>query len=171
MWELDHKEGWALKNWCFWTVVLEKTFESPLDCKEIQPVNPNGNSPWIFIGRTDAEAKAPILGLCDVKSQLFGKNFDAGKDWKQDEKGMTEVEMVGWHHQLDGHEFEQLWEMVKDREACHAAFHGVAKIRTWLTDSTTTTTMYFSVWDFSGTVYSCCQPQGKTQTFRSSYRQ
>ena len=107
MWELDHKESWAQKNWCFQTVVLEKTLESPLDCKEIKPVSPKGNQPWMFIGRTDAEAEAPIVWLPDVKSWLNGKNFDAGKDWGQEEKGATEDEMVGWHHQLNGHEFEQ----------------------------------------------------------------
>ena len=107
MWELDHKEGWALKNWCFWTVVLEKTPESPLDCKEIKPVHPKGNQPWIFIGRTDATAEAPILWPPDVKSQLNGKDPDAGKDWSQEDKGATEDEMVGWHHQLNGPKFEQ----------------------------------------------------------------
>ena len=95
MWELDHKEGGALKNWCFWTVVLEKTLESPLDCKEIQPVNPKGNQHWIFIGRTDAEAEAPILWQPDVKSRLIGKECDAGKDRRQEYKGMTEDQMVG----------------------------------------------------------------------------
>ena len=106
MWELGYKESWALKNWCFWTVVLEKTLESPLDCKEIQPVHPKGNQSWVFIGRTDAEAETPILWPPDVKNWLTRKNPDAGKDWRREEKGMTEDEMVGWHHQLDGHEFE-----------------------------------------------------------------
>ena len=100
MWELNHKEGWTLKNWCFQTV------ESPLDCKEIKPVNPTGNQPWLFTGISDAEA--PILWPPDMKSQLFGKDPDAGKDWRQEEKGTTEDEMVGWHHWLDGHEFEQI---------------------------------------------------------------
>ena len=108
MWELDHNEGWMPKNCCFWTVVLEKTLESPLDCKEIQPVNPKGNQSWIFIGRTDAEAEAPILWPPDAKSQLIGKGPDAWKDWRHEEKGMTEDEMVGWHHQLNGLEFEQI---------------------------------------------------------------
>ena len=107
MWELDHKESWAPKNWCFWTVVLEKTLESPLDCKEIQSVHPKGNQSWIVIGRTDAEAEAPMLWLSDVKNWLIGKDPDVGKDWRREEKGTTEDEMVGWHHQLDGHEFEQ----------------------------------------------------------------
>ena len=105
MWELDHKEGWAPKNWCFWTVVLEKTFESPLDCKEIRPVNPEGNQPLIFIGRT--AAKAPVLWPPDMKSRLIEKDLDAGKDSRQKEKRATENEMVGWHHRLNGHEFEQ----------------------------------------------------------------
>ena len=107
MWELDHKEGWALKNWCFWTVVLEKSLESPLDCKEIKPVNPKGDQSWIFIRRTDAEAQTPILWPPDTNSQLIGKDPDAGKDWGQEEKRTTEDEMVGWHHRLSGHEFEQ----------------------------------------------------------------
>ena len=104
MWGFDHKEGWAPKNWCFHTVVLEKTLESPLDCKEIKPVNPKGNQSWIFIGRTDAEAA--ILQLPDVKSWLIGKDHDVGKDWRQ-EKGTTKDEMVGWHQRVNGHEFEQ----------------------------------------------------------------
>ena len=107
MWELDHKESWALKNWCFWTVVLEKTLESHWDCKEIQPVNPKGNQSWIFIGRTDAEAETPILWPPDVKNWLIGKDPDTGKDRRREEKGTTEDEMVGRHHQLNGHEFEQ----------------------------------------------------------------
>ena len=106
MWELDHKESWALKNWCFWTVVLVKTHESPLYCKEIQPVHPKGNQSWIFIGRTDAEAEAPVFWPPDVKNWLTGKDPDAGKDWRREEKGMTEDEIFGWHHQLNGHEFE-----------------------------------------------------------------
>ena len=97
MWDLDHKEGWAPKNWCFWTVMLEKTLESPLDCKEIQLVNPKGNQTWISIGRTDAEAEIPILWPPDAKSQLIRKDFDVGKDWRQD-KGTTEDETGGWHH-------------------------------------------------------------------------
>ena len=98
MWDVDYKERWALKNWCFWTVVLEKTLESPLDCKEIQPVHPKGNQSFIFIGRTDAEAETPILWPHDTKNWLIGKDPDAVKDWRQEEKGMTEDEMVGWHH-------------------------------------------------------------------------
>ena len=106
MWELDHKKSRAPKNWCFWTVVLEKTLESPLDCKQTKPVNPKGNQSWIFIGKTVAEAEAQILWPLDVESQLTRKDPDAGKDWGQ-EKGTTEDEMVGWHHRLNGHEFEQ----------------------------------------------------------------
>ena len=106
IWHLDHKEGWALKNWCFQTEVLEKTLESPLDFKEIKPVHPKGNQSWIFIGRTDAEAEAPILWPPEAKSWLICKVTDTRKDWRQEEKRMTEDEMVGWHHQLDGHEFE-----------------------------------------------------------------
>ena len=105
MWELDQKEGLVLKNWCFWTVVLEKTLERHLYCKETQPVNPKGNQSWIFIGRTDAEAEAPILWSPQVKNWLIGKDPDAVKDWRQ-KKGMTEDEMVWWPHWLDGHEFE-----------------------------------------------------------------
>ena len=107
MWEFDHKEGWESKNWCFWTVVLKKTLESPLDCKEIQPVNPKGNQSWLFIGRTDAEAEALIPWPPDAKSWLIAKDSDAGKDWRQEEKGAVEDEMFGWHHRLDGHESEQ----------------------------------------------------------------
>ena len=102
IWESDHKESWALKNWCFWTVVLEKTPESSLDCKEIQWVHPKGNQSWIFIGRTDAEVETPVLRPPDAKNWLAGKDTDAGKDWCQEEKGMTEDEMVGWHHWLNG---------------------------------------------------------------------
>ena len=126
MQELDHKESWAPKNWYFWTVGLEKTLESSMDCKEIKPVNPKGNEPWIFIGRTDAETQVPTLWPPDAKSWLIGKNLEAEKVWRQ-EKGVTEDEMVEWHHWLSGHEFEQTPEMVKDREAWRAAVHGVAK--------------------------------------------
>ena len=106
MWELDCEESWAPKNWCFWTVVLEKTPESPLDCKEIQPVHPKGNQSWVFIGRTDGKAETPILWPPDAKSWLTVKDLDAERDWAQEEKGTTEDEMVGWHHRPDGHEFE-----------------------------------------------------------------
>ena len=106
MWELDCEESWAPKNWCFWTVVLEKTLESPLDWKEIQTVHPKGDQSWVFIGRTDAEAETPILWPPEVKSWLTGKDPDAGRDWGQEEKGTTADEMAGWHHRVDGHEFE-----------------------------------------------------------------
>ena len=106
MWELDYKESWALKNWYFWTVVLEKTLESPLDGKEIQPVFPKGNQSWMLIGRTVAEAETLILWPPDAKNQLIWKDPDAGKNWRPEEKGVTEGEMVGWHHQLNGHEFQ-----------------------------------------------------------------
>ena len=106
MWELDSKESWVLKNGCFWIVVLEKTLESPLKCKEIELVHPKGDQSWIFIGRTDTEAETPILWPPNAKNWLIGKDPDAEKDWGQEKKGTTEDEMVGWHHQLDGHEFE-----------------------------------------------------------------
>ena len=106
MWELDYKESWAPKSWCFWSVVLEKTLESPLDCKEIKPVYPKGKQSQILIGRTDAETETPIFWPPDAKNWLIGKDCDAGKDWRWQEKGMTEDEMVGWHHWLNGHEFE-----------------------------------------------------------------
>ena len=107
IWESDYKESWALKNWCFCTVVLENTLESPLDYKEIQPVHPKGNQSWIFIGRTDSETEAPILWPPDVKNQFVGKDPDAGKDWRQEKRGTIEDKMAGWHHRLNGHEFEQ----------------------------------------------------------------
>ena len=106
MWELNYKESWVPKNLCFWTVVLEKTLESPLDCKEIQPVHLKGDQSWVFIGRTDAETEIPVLWPPHAKSWLIGKDPDVGRDWGQKEKGMTEDEMAGWHHQLDEHEFE-----------------------------------------------------------------
>ena len=105
MCELDYKESWALKTWSFWTLILEKTLESPLDCKEIQPVHPKGNQSWLFIGRTDAKAETPIFWPPDEKNWLIGKEPDAGKDWRQEEKGMIKDEMVGWHHWLNGHGF------------------------------------------------------------------
>ena len=107
MWELDYKESWAPKNWCFWTVALKLTLESPLDCKEIQPVHSKGDQSGIFIGRTDAEAETPVLGPPDVKNWLTGKDPDIGKDWRREEKETTEDEMVGRYHRLDGHESEQ----------------------------------------------------------------
>ena len=106
MWELDCEESWEPKNWCFWTVVLEKTLESPLDCKEIQPVHPKGDQSWVFIGRTDAEAETPVLWPPDAKSWPIEKDPDAGRDWGQEEKGTTEDKMAGWNHGLNRHEFE-----------------------------------------------------------------
>ena len=136
MWELAYKESWALKNWRFGTVVLEKTLESPLDSKEIKPVNPKGNQSCIFTGRTDAEAGTLILWPPDVKNEFIWKDPDAGKDWGQEEKGIREDEMVGWHHWLNGLNLSKLWQLVMDREAWHAAVHGVTKSRTWLSNWT-----------------------------------
>ena len=119
----DYKESWALKNWCFWTVVLEST----LACKEIKPVYPKGHQSWILIGRTDAEAETPVLWPPDGKNWLNGKDPEAEKDWRQEEKGSTEDEMVGWHQWLNGHEFELSPGLVMDREAWHSAVHGVRK--------------------------------------------
>ena len=106
MWELDYRESWVPKNWCFWTVVLEKTLESPLDCKEIQSVHPKGDQSWVFIGRTDVEAETLILWPPNVNNWLIWKDPDAGKDWRKEEKGTTEDETAGWHHRLNGREFE-----------------------------------------------------------------
>ena len=133
MWELDHKESWAPKNWCLWTVVLEKTLESTLDWKEIKLFNLKENQSWIFIGKTGAEA--PVLWPPDAKNWLIGKEPDAGKDWRQEEKRTIEDDMVGWHHWLNGYEFEQCLG-TSDREASSAAFHGVAKSWIWLSNWT-----------------------------------
>ena len=144
MWELDHKTGLVPKNWCFRTARLEKTLESPLDSKEIKSINTNGNQPRIFIRRTNAEAEAPILWPPDVKSQLIRKGPDGGKDWKQEDKGVTENEVVGRYHWLKGHEFEQT-EGDSERQASrHAAVHGVAKSWTWLSNWRMTTTVRIS---------------------------
>ena len=136
MWELDSEEGWVLKNWCFWTVVLEKTPESPSDCKEIQPVHPNGYQSYMFIGRTDVEAETLILWPPDVKSWLIWKDPDAGKDWGQEEKGMTEDEMVGWHHWHNGHGFGWTLGVGDGQGGLSAAVHVVTKSRTQLSDWT-----------------------------------
>ena len=132
MWELDYKESWV-QNWCLWTVMLEKTLESPLDCKDIKPVNPKENQSWILIGRTDAEAETPTLWPPDAKNWLIGKDPDAGKDQRQKEKRVAEDEMVVWYHWFNGHELvSKFWELVMNREAWHAIVHGVTKNWTWL---------------------------------------
>ena len=133
MWELHCEEGWASKNWCFWTVVLEKTLESPLDCKEIQPVH-SEDQPWDFFRRNDAKAETPVLWSPHAKSWLIGEDSDAGRDWEQEEKGTTEDEMAGWITDSMDVSLSELRELVIDREAWHAAIHGVAKNRTWLSD-------------------------------------
>ena len=139
MWELGLKEGWVMKNGCFWTVMLEKTPESPLDCKEIKQVNPKGNQFWIFIGRTDVEAETPILWPPDAKNQLIRKDLDSGKDWRQHQKKeTTEDEIVGWHHCLNGHDFEQA---VGDGEGqgslscCSPWGHKESNMTEWLNSS------------------------------------
>ena len=141
MWELDHKVSWAPRNWCFWTVVLEKTLESPLDCREIKSFNPKGNQSWIFIGGTDAEAPTP-----DLKSWLIRKDPGAGKDWKQGKQGTTEDEMIGWHHWLSGHEFVQALGDGEGQGSLACCSPGVAKsqiqLSNWMTTNSRFTILY-----------------------------
>ena len=137
MWELDHKEGWTQKNWCFRTVVLEKTLESPLDRKETQTVNPKEKQPWTFIARTDAEAETSILWPPDAKSLLIWKDHDAGKGWGQEEKWMSGDVMVAWLQQLSGNEFEHTPGDSDGQEAWHATVHGISKSQKWLSNWTT----------------------------------
>ena len=136
MWELDYKESWAWKSWCCRTMLLEKTLENPLDSKEIKPVNSEGNQSWIFIRRTDAEAEAPVLWSPDAKSQLIGKDTDAGKDWRQEQKGTTEDEMVGWYHWLNGHEFEKALG-VGDGQGSLAVLQSMGSLSAWTTTYST----------------------------------
>ena len=145
MWELVHKEGWVLKNQGFWIVLLEKTLNSPVYCKEIKPVHPKGNQPWRYTGKTDVKAEAPILWPPDAKRWLIGKDPDAGKDWRHKEKGTAEDEMVRQYHQLNGHESEQTRGIVKDWEAWHATVHGVAKSHIWLSNWTITTAQRWQI--------------------------
>ena len=156
MWELDCEEGWAPKNWCFWTVVLEKALESPLDCKEIQPVHSKGDQSWVFIGRTDAKSETLILWPPHAKSWLIGKDSDAGRDWGQEEKGTTDDEMDGWHHRLDGREFGWIAKLMIGREAWRAAIHGVTESRTQLSDWTELN--WLPKWPFLKYAYSYFSP-------------
>ena len=148
MWELDYKKSWAQKNWCFWTVVLEKTLESPLGSKEIQPVHPKGSQSWMFFGFECWSWNSNTLTTFDVKSWLIGKDPDARKDWTWEEKGTTEDEMVGWHYQLNGHEFEWTPGVGDGREAWCTAVHGVAKSQTRLSKWTELNHFYCPTLDF-----------------------
>ena len=153
MWELDCEESWAPKNWCFWTVVLEKTLESPMDCKEIQPVHSKGDQSWMFIGRTDAKAETPILWPPHAKSWFIGKDSDAGRDWSQEEKGTTEDEMAEWHHQLHEHEFERT-PGVGDRQGGMLQFMGSQRVgHDWATELNLLNWIKLIMWVF---FYCCC---------------
>ena len=149
IWELDHKERWATENWCFWIVLLEKTLKSPLDCKEIKPANPKGNQSWIFIGRTDAEAEVPILWPLHVKGWLTGKDPDAGQDWSQEMKRVTEDEMIGWQHQLNRHEFQQALGVDGQRSlvCCSPWGHKQSDTSKWLNwIDTVSSVLHFFLW-------------------------
>ena len=149
IWELDHKERWATENWCFWIVLLEKTLKSPLDCKEIKPANPKGNQSWIFIGRTDAEAEVPILWPLHVKGWLTGKDPDAGQDWSQEKKRVTEDEMIGWQHQLNRHEFQQALGVDGQRSlvCCSPWGHKQSDTSKWLNwIDTVSSVLHFFLW-------------------------
>ena len=165
MWQLDHKESWAPKNWCFLTVGLEKTLESPLGCKEIQLDNPKGNQSWILTGRTDAEAETPILWP-DVKNRLIGKDPDAGKEWRQEENGMTEDEIVGWHHWLYGHEFMQTLGVGDGQQGLACCGSWSAKSWTRLSDWTELKTTKLGLsWWLSGKEYACQYRRQKRHKF------
>ena len=163
MWELDYKESWAPKNCCFWTMLLEKTLESPLDCKEFQSVNPKGNQSCIFIGKTDAEAEIPILWPPDAKNWFIGKDHDAGKDWRQEEKEMTEDELAGVIDWMDM-SLRKLQELVMDREAWSAVFHGVAKSWTQLSDWTDITDNVWEIHFYPHCNVTRCYPSSKHQS-------
>ena len=149
MWELDCEEGWAPKNWCVWTVVLEKTLEGPVDCKEIQPVHSEGDQPWDFFGRNDAKAEAPVLWPPYAKSWLIGKDSDAGRDWGQEEKGTTQDEMADGITDSMDVSLSELREMVMDREVWRAAIHGVTKSRAWLSNWTELMTQQSHFWAYT----------------------
>ena len=157
IWELDYKESWAQKNWCFWNVVVDKNLESPLDFKEIWWVHPEGNQSWMFTGRTDVEAETPILWPLDGKSWLIRKDSDAGKDWGQEEKGKTADDIVVWHHRLSGHEFGKLRELVMDRETWGSAVHGVTESQTRLSDWTELNWFFSCIFWLYKFLYICCK--------------